>query len=507
MVLTSHLRSGCTLPFGTVCWLLVQLLYCNLTAGQTYPATAEASPASQPSPASQAAPTPRPQFTLSRFEENYSFLENPEARADLFDPIKYIPLNTQGDLYASFGGQIRDRYEYFSNYNFGAVTQTTHGYDLPRLTENVDLHFGPNVRVFVQGDSAFETGRDPLPRPTDRDELDLEQGFADGIIPLGGGTALTLRAGRQFLQFGAERLIGPADWINARHTFDGFRANLASPGNSLDFFLVRPVLIEPYRFDSSDDLNALAGIYDSLQLPQLMPAARSKLEMYALYLDRRNVKFASQGGTGTEDVYTLGARFTANPKPFDFDVEANYQTGEFKNADVNAYSLATKDGFTFSDVPLHPRPYIGFDIASGGSRNPGTIGTFNQLYPSGHGQFGNIDAIGRQNIIDINAGLDLTLLQHQKYVQTMSLRTSFYEFWRQSLQDSAYTAAGTVLRAPGTSHSHYIGNELDLLLNWQVDPHLCFYAGYSHFFPGTFIQQTGAHRPIDFYYSAVTYTF
>ncbi len=333
------------------------------------------------------------------------------------------------------------------------------------------------------------------------------QGFGDVRIPIDGDLALTLRAGRQYLQFGAERLIGPADFLNARHTFDGFRADFASPGNSLTLFLARPVLVEPYKFDSSDDKNALAGIYDTLKMPELIPAAGSKLELYTLYLNRLNATYAPLPGTGTESLYNLGARVTSAPKPFDFDLEGDYQVGSFKTADINAYSVATKDGFTFFGVPLRPRFYFGADIASGGNKNPGTISTFNQLYPSGHGQFGNIDAIGRQNIIDIDPGLDLTLLEHEKFADSLKVRLSFYEFWRQSLQDAVYAASGSVLRAAGASTARYIGNELDFLLNWQIDRHLSIYVGYSHFFAGTFIQQTGPHQDIDFAYSAVTYKF
>ena len=68
----------------------------------------------------------------------------------------------------------------------------------------------------------------------------------------------------------------------------------------------------------------------------------------------------NMAGTGTEDVYTLGTRFTTAPKPFDFDVEGDYQLGSFKSDDINAYSFATKDGYTFSGVILHPRVYFGF---------------------------------------------------------------------------------------------------------------------------------------------------
>lgn len=201
-------------------------------------------------------------YTLERWDEDYSFLADPAQRTDFWDPIKYVPLNAAGDWYASFGGQVRDRYEYFSNYLFGTGPQSEDGYNDARLTENMDVHLGSNVRVFVQGDSAFEEGRNGGPRPNDRNEIDLEQGFADWKIPLAADTSLTLRGGRQYLEFGAARLLGPADFSNVRHTFDGFRGDLDSPNNSLALFVVRPVLVEPYDFDSSDS-NIPAGTASS----------------------------------------------------------------------------------------------------------------------------------------------------------------------------------------------------------------------------------------------------
>ncbi|HUB25524.1 MAG TPA: alginate export family protein [Tepidisphaeraceae bacterium] len=461
----------------------------------------------QTEPSTQQSPSERT-YTLARWEEDYRFLADPAQRTDFWDPIKYVPLNAAGDWYASFGGQVRERYEYFNDYAFGAGPQTHDGYLDTRLTENADLHFGPYLRVFLQEASALETGRNGGPRANDRDEADLEQGFADLKIPLATTADLTLRVGRQYLEFGAARLIGPADFSNARKTFDGLRADLDSPDNSLVLFVVHPVVVEPYRFDSSDDNNALAGAYDTLQLPQLLPNAHTQLGFYELYLDRQNTTFSNETVTGTEDRYTSGFRLTSNPKPFDFDLEPDYQYGTFSGNNIRAFGIATKDGYTFSHLDLMPRAFLGADVASGTSRaHGGDVGTFNELYPSGHGQFGNIDTIGRQNIIDVEPGLDLTLLEHEKYVESLKLRTSFYEFWRQSIHDDLYNSAPAVVRTAGTSDARYIGSELDFLFNWQLDPHLYAYLGYSHFFAGEFITQTGTRSDTDFFYTAVAYTF
>ena len=48
------------------------------------------------------------------------------------------------------------------------------------------------------------------------------------------------------------------------------------------------------------------------------------------------------------DTYTLGARFSGNPKPFDFDAELDYQFGRFNGGDISAYSIALVGGYTLA---------------------------------------------------------------------------------------------------------------------------------------------------------------
>ena len=78
---------------------------------------------------------------------------------------------------------------------------------------------------------------------------------------------------------------------------------------------------------------------------------------------------------------------------------------------------------------------------------------------------------------------------------------------RQSTDDAVYNAAGGILRGDLGSDESYIGSEIDLLLNWQIDRHFSVYAGYSHFCAGSFIEDTGPSDDIDFFYLAGTFTF
>ncbi len=451
-----------------------------------------ATPSPAPPTELAASPAPAaPAYTPVRWNEDYRYLRNTEARRDFWDQLKYIPLNDEGDIYLSLGGQVRYRYEYFEDANWGAGPQDGSGYHLLRIMPHADLHIGPNLRFFVQGKSSLEDDRAGGPRPIDEDKLDLQQAFVDLRIPFEGTDSLTLRAGRQDLIYGAQRLISPLDWANTRRTFQGFKGSLSLQQHMIDAFWVRPIIVDDSSFNNDDNDTDFAGIYDTILLPNLIEKANSRWELYFLFLDRDNSSAFATEPAGDEERYTIGTRFYTNPKPWDFDLEIAYQFGDFGDGDISAWSAAAEAGYSF-DARLSPRVYLGFDIASG-DRDAGDsdLETFNQLFPLGHAFFGYIDAIGRQNIIDVHPGVELTLLKEQKFVRRLSLRVDYHLFWRESDEDGVYNAAGAVQRAPGGSDERYVGSELDLLLTWQIDRHTQAYFGYSHFMPGDFIDDTG----------------
>jgi hypothetical protein len=42
-----------------------------------------------------------PAHTVLRYDEDYSYLKDPAARTNLFDPLKFIPLDKPGDIYVT----------------------------------------------------------------------------------------------------------------------------------------------------------------------------------------------------------------------------------------------------------------------------------------------------------------------------------------------------------------------------------------------------------------------
>lgn len=456
--------------------------------------SAQAADSSSAAPAEAQKPVVKPPaYSLARWSEDYSYLRDAPA-GDFWDPIKFIPIGDEA--YLTIGGQVRERYEYFSDLNFGSGTQDHNGYYLTRLQLSGDLHLNNALRFYVEGRSAMIDGRSGGPRGSDADEIDLDQAFVDLKLPLftGEKDSSTIRFGRQYLIYGAQRLISPSDWGNARRTFEGVRIMNKIGDHQLDFILVRPVTVSGPRLNNGDGNQTFYGVYDSISLPQVFDkSAGTKLEGYFLVLNQQ----ADASRKYDADTYTLGARFASTPRPWDFDSEVDYQFGNVGSDHFDAFSLAIEAGYTF-DTALSPRVSLGLDYATK---------DFNALFPSGHTYFGYIDAIGRRNIIDLHPGLQIGLVKDQQFAKNIGLRIDYHMFWRADSDSAVYNSGGSVLRADNGSDARFIGSEIDLLLTWQIDRHLMWNIGYSHFFPGDFISQTGASDDIDMFYTTLQYMF
>jgi hypothetical protein len=68
-------------------------------------------------------PEPLRAYTLLGEDEDWSFLKDPSLRQDLWDPLKYIPLGTDG-WYLSIGGGMRQAFEQVGNDNWGKQPYT-----------------------------------------------------------------------------------------------------------------------------------------------------------------------------------------------------------------------------------------------------------------------------------------------------------------------------------------------------------------------------------------------
>jgi len=169
---------------------------------------------------------------------------------------------------------------------------------------HADAHFGDYFRIFTQFKSGLEDGRNGGPRPTDRDDFDLNQAFFDVRVPLMELNSLTFRAGRQELAYGSSRLISAREAPNVRLSFDGVKAILKFGDWRVDAFAVKPVRTKTDVLDDDPDPNQkFWGLYAVTPVSWL---PGGNVDLYYLGLDRDNAHFDQ--GSAHEIRHSVGMR-------------------------------------------------------------------------------------------------------------------------------------------------------------------------------------------------------
>jgi Alginate export len=439
----------------------------------------------------------RPAFKLSRQDEDWSALREMAVRTDQWDVLKFIPLNGNGSAWLTLGGEARDRFEYFRHPNWGGGPQDDNGYFLRRFMLHADAHVGANFRFFTQFKSGFESDRSGGPRPTDRDDLDVHQLFAEVRVPWADHASLTLRLGRQELAFGSQRLVSVRESPNVRQSFDGVRATLSWDDWQVDAFATRPVETKSGTFDDgADQHSTFWGLY---AVAPFNVVPNGKVDFYYLGLDRDSAHFDQ--GTARELRHSVGSRLWGQHGGWDWNFEFVYQFGAFGDGKVSAWTAASDTGFTFAHAPWSPRVGFKADVTSGdGNSSDRALETFNPLFPKG-AYFGETGLIGPANHIDLHPALEL----HPTRAVTLTADAAF--FWRESERDGVYNSGLNVARSGLNGGSRYVGAQTAVQMEWRLQRHLTWTANYSHFFAGTFLHESPPDKDVNYASTWITFRF
>lgn len=456
---------------------------------------------------------PGPKYLALRYNEDFSYLDGPPGsyKPDFFDPIKRIHLGPDWTL--RLGGEARYRMESQTNLNFGFRHPTQDTYLLYRHLLHADLRYRDLFRVFFEGIDARVADRDLPQVPGMENTFDFEQLFADLRI-LGEQTPLTLRAGRQKLSYGKERLVGALDWMNEGRRFDGAKLFYTSSKLDIDFFWAKPVVFATKPFSNPWNTHINEGMNHKIDhwreeqqfygtYASYKGIADHVVDLYFFGLNDDGFLTNANNRMGDLNIYTLGGRFGGASCGFDSDVEGAGQFGKWDGDEVHAWMVGSEGGYTFKDVPMTPRAGLGFDYATGDDTpRDNSHDTFHQLFPTGHAFLGYIDLVGRQNIIAPNVNFSF------KPFKDVTVKAFYYHFWLDSNLDALYNAGGVPIRRNATGSSgNDVGDELDLTVNWQVDVHSSFLFGWSHFWPSNFINSSGFSRDADFLYLQYQFKF
>lgn len=377
----------------------------------------------------------------------------------------------------SLSGQYRLRGEYRDNVDFNedAGDDRASWAQRVRITANAKATDDTSVKATIQDTRTWgATGvlSDASTSTSVTNTVDLHEAYVNISNLL--EQPVTLRAGRQELAYGDERIIGAFNWSNNGRAFDAFKLMYSTDAINVDVFAAT---VSEDSADTDATLNDdtdLNGVYATLK--QVIP--NNTLDVYLLH-QTDNVDLTR---------YTVGARLKGAVAGVDYTVELPFQTGE-QNAttDISAWALAVKAGYTLPTA-LKLRVGAEYDMGSGDDdATDNENGTWVDLFPTNHAHFGYADVSGANSwanltAISVNGTLDL------------NEKTKLYAaYWNYTQNE---TAAGA---------DDSVGSEIDVTATYKYNNAVAVEAGISRFFVGDALATDGDDQ--DWAYLMLTANF
>ncbi len=420
------------------------------------------------------------------------------------------PAFTAWDL----GGQIRGRVEVFDDaHNFEFPNRdfqrtgadNDNSYFLLREMVHVGYRAANWLSAYAEARDSSSFGDDHSRRPSD-DAFDLNQAYVrvgnPEVFPV------SLKLGRQAMAYGDERLIGAADWSNVTRSFDAALLRFENPQVTVDGFVAQVVRPVDGAFNESDDHDLFSGIYAST--PTLVPWQETQL-----YVLARN---ASPGASvSPRDIYTVGLRIRSLPGKlggWDYLLEAVEQMGSVNvgglRRDQDARAASIGFGHTWKEAPGGPRLGLEYCYSSGDSNpNDGVSETLDNLFPTNHKFYGNMDFEGWRNLHSPRVVLGF------RPAAAVSVVLDYQLYWLADTRDLFYPPAGAGRIGNGYGYnpgfSSFAGSELNLNVTYDPTRWLGFRAGYGHFFTGGYVEESkaalGGATDADWLYFQTTVNF
>lgn len=461
-------------------------------------APVEAAPAA-PAPAPVAAPAPAaPPFKLINYDEDYSYLADPAKRTSTWSKFKYVPIGGEDSpVWASFGGELRFRAEMRDNERFGRGLQDEGGDFQTRARLWGELNLGSSFRAFVDIQDARTEGLDSGVPVVEENRTDLHQAFIEAKTKVGDGT-LKFRVGRQELGIGGYRLFDMREGANARVAHDIARVLYDNPnGWSGGAFVGHAVREGKGTWDDATNQDYdLFGLQAAKTLGEGKSAPR--LELLYVNTDRLRTPFDRQG-IGRDDRDTLSVRLTGKVAPWDYEVEAVKQWGEFRDLDIDAWFISAVGGRTFSNVQWSPRVAVRVDVGSGDKDpNDGKLNSFNPLFPQ--------PAALRTDLGFAN----MTMIQPEVTVRPspkLTLGANTAGLWRTSKEDGLYALSGLVIRSATEGDSKYVGWRTGVFARYAVTPLVSVMGVANYTKAGDFLKETGTSKDQSYLGAFLTFRF
>ena len=377
---------------------------------------------------------------------------------------------------------------------------------LQRFRLGLGYSFTPWLKLYVQGQDVREIGGS---RPNEigvfgaegDDVFDVLKAYAQ-IGDAKKGASATI--GRQFLSYGDQRLVGPLEWLNTARTFDAIKLRWVDDSWALDLFTSSPVTFKDHEWNKSQIFDAQSpddSLFSGAYLATQWLPFNTTTDFYLFHKqDNGNGAFGPR--LGDSSFLTLGTLWKGDPKKlggWDYETEMAFQKGDVNGRTLTAFAGHWGVGYNWLKHPWKPRLGMQYNW-SPGDADPadGDLGTFQNLYPTNHLFYGFMDTTGWINLH--NPQLNFSVMPTAK----LKLMLDYHLYWNDSNDDAWRRVNGVTavrpVNAAARDAGHFRGQEIDLTASYKLNAHAALMAGYSVFFSGNYLADTGASDNAHFGY-------
>ena len=416
-----------------------------------------------------------------------------------------------------FGLNTRFRYEFQDGFNqkyYGPNPprgQSSDGFLLGRFRAGLDWYPTEKIHLAVWGqhatcwdnalpDSAFYSKSLATENNPNKDYWEFYTTFIEFKDLLDAG--LGLKAGRQLLSYGNNRVFGPGQWGNSgRYIWDAAKFSWVHSRGFVDIFYGQNMMHEVHRssLKHRHEFETL-GMYAHYDIVK-KPFAWFVEPMLFTKRDTHDNYTGEDKALGDLDTWYGGLRLAVNNlRGFDFDATYLREEGDFSSDDQRAFGYHLMLAY---NVPakFNPRLSVEYSYASG-DNNPkdGTRRTF-------QGAFGARDLMyGRMNLFHWMNLKDLQLNLEVNPAKWLYVKMEVHKFNLAERKDAWYLNQQLYRDPTGTSGDD-VGRELDIVATCKLPRGNTLMAGYGHFRPDGFAKKLASSRHANWCFVQWEYAF
>jgi hypothetical protein len=402
-----------------------------------------------------------------------------------------------GPFQLGISGELRLRDEYQSGFDVrGYRPGESDNYLLSRIMLGLDLKLDENRHAYLQFRDArafgSSLGREDFKRSNPLEDIwDVRQGYFEWRRI--GGSPLEVKAGRQQISYGDQRVFGPGLWGNTgRYAWDAAKLRFDTAGAWFDVWAGRPIENRPERWPNRPFSAPTAFVaYGS---PKRLP-----LRLDLFYAGKFDGRGSTEGesGEGNLESHSVGFQLQGQVREsLDYTATAIRQFGHYGQDTIAAFGVNGALGLT---LPMGWSPRVCGQFTWGsGDRDPadGRHGTFDGVFGGADINFyGDLNLFYWANLRDYEWDL------HLRPVKSVRLALEHHFYTLDQARDAWYsTGLAAVRRDPTGLTGKTLGHELNLRLTWQPRKGIELMPGWGRFFPGRYARANGAGKAATGYF-------